>query len=74
MLQARERRKRLGLRERGHAPGADRGADQLDGPGVRQPFAKQQSIEWQEREPLRPAGCRGNAGDVLRREPDALDV
>jgi hypothetical protein len=62
------------LCERRHAPCADRCADQLDPVRVFQPFDVQQAIEWKQRQALRSAGGRRDAGDVLRRQPVPLDV
>ena len=74
VLHALERPHRVGLRECRHAPGPDGRADQFDRRGPLQPFAVQQFVERDEREPLRAAGRRRDAGDVGGRHAVRLDV
>jgi hypothetical protein len=74
MLQTLERGEGLGLRERRHAPCADRSADELDPVRMLQPFHVQQAIERQQGQAFGSAGCGGDAGDVSRRQPASLDV
>jgi hypothetical protein len=56
----------IALCQRGHAPRADRCADQLQRMSRRQPFAVQQAVESQQAETFR-SSCRGrDARDVSR--------
>jgi hypothetical protein len=64
-----EGRHRVGLGQRRHPPGTDRGADQLElEAGPAEPFAVEQLVERDQREALRAAGSGRDAGDVGRCE------
>jgi len=74
-LQPLERAHRLAQAGGGHAPGADRGADQVDRVvGRRQPLAEQEAIERPEDQALRAAGGGRHHADVARRQALAFDV
>jgi hypothetical protein len=69
VLQALESRRRVRLRKRRHAPGADGRAEQFDWcPAGRQPLAVEQAVEGNEREALGPAGGGRDGRHVGRRQ------